>query len=189
MTKIRGKVREGLEFISTRFPHRSEIISVYSVAVFLCFSWTILGFLNKLSSFILYFTIAEIADIFVFMMAFALLESLASTALIVLLSMVLPRGWLREEFSLRGSALLVLLALASIVSQKLLQDDFPQTIWMVTGLAVPLVLFATLVVFIRRFTKLQQLLFTIQDRISIMLFIYLPLGFVSLFVWIYRNLL
>lgn len=189
MTINRRKVREGLEFISTRFPHRSEILSVCSVAVFLCFSWTILGFLNKLSSFILYFTIAEIADIFVFMMAFALLESLASTGFIVLLSMILPKGWLRDEFSLKGSALLIVFALASIVSQKILQDDFPRAIWMVTGLAVPLVLFATLIFFTRRFAKLRQLLFAIQDRISIMLFVYLPLGLVSLFVWIYRTLL
>jgi hypothetical protein len=189
MTIIRRKAREGLEFIRNRFPRRSEILSVCSVAVFLCFSWTILGFLNKLSSFILYFTIAEIADIVVLMMAFALLESLALTGFVVALSVILPHGWLRDEFSLKGSALLVVFALASTAYQKMLQDDFPQAIWMVTGLAVPLVLFAALIFLSHRFAKLQQLLFTIQDRISIMLFIYLPLGFVSLFVWIYRNLL
>jgi hypothetical protein len=162
---------------------------VCSVAVFLCFSWTILGFLNKLSSFLLYFTPAEIADIFVFMMAFALLESLALTGFMVLLSMILPHGWLRDEFSLKGSAFLVVFALASIVSQKLLQDELPGAIWLVTGLTAPLVLFAILIFFSHRSVKLQKLLFTIQDRISIMLFLYLPLGLVSLFVWIYRNLL
>jgi hypothetical protein len=162
---------------------------VCSVAVFLCFSWTILGFLNKLSSFLLYFTPAEIADIFVFMMAFALLESLALTGFMVLLSMILPHGWLRDEFSLKGSAFLVVFALASIVSQKLLQDELPGAIWLVTGLTAPLVLFAILIFFSHRSVKLQKLLFSIQERISIMLFLYLPLGLVSLFVWIYRNLL
>ena len=54
------------------------MISVLAIAVFVCFTWTFIGFFNKLSSFILYFTPGEIANILAFMMAFALLESSGS---------------------------------------------------------------------------------------------------------------
>jgi hypothetical protein len=121
------------------------------------------------------------------MMAFDLLESLALTGFVLVLCLLLPRGWLREGFALKGSVFIMVSAIASMVYQKLLRDEFPAAIWLVMGLVVPILLIVFLIHFIEAHPKLQNLLRNIQDRISIMLFIYVPLGLVALIVFIYRN--
>jgi hypothetical protein len=184
-----GKVRENLDFIRNRFPRRSEVIPVLGVAVFVCHSWTMLGFLNKLSSFILYFTVAEIFGIFSYMMAVALLESLAVTGLIVLLGAILPSNWLRNGFAYKGFVIVAIASVAAILFQKFLPDDYPSTLMLAVSFIVPLALIAISIVVIHSIPKLQNFLLDIQDRISIMLYIYVPLGLLSIMVVIVRNLL
>src|SRR6266498_338118 len=185
------KARENLNrnFIGNRFPHRSEIIAVFGVAVFACFSWTIIGFFNKLSSFTLYFTLGEIATIFVYMMAFALLESLTVTASIVLLSVILPTSWLKEGFAVKGFVFLIVATGAAILFQKELKDHFPSTLTLLAGSVLPLLLSAFLIIIVRSIPKVQNILLNVQDRMVIMLFIYVPIGLLSLLVVMYRNLL
>jgi hypothetical protein len=172
-----------------RFPNRGDVIAVLGVAVFLCHTWTIIGFLNKLSSFILYFSPGTIAGVFAYMMAFALLESLAVTGFLVLLSVLLPSQWLKEGFSIKGFIVLVVAATASILFQKTLSERFPSMWVLLASSVVPLLLIALLFVAVRSMPKVKNLFLNVQDRILIMLFIYVPIGVLSLMVVLYRNLL
>lgn len=172
-----------------RFPHRGDIISVLGVAVFLCHTWTTIGFLNEFSSFILYLTPGVIGGIFAYMMAFALLESIAATAFLVLLSAILPARWLRDEFSLKGFIALMVAAAASILFQKYLTESFPSILVLLVSSIVPLMLIALLIAVARSIPRVRAILLNIQDRLLIMLFVYVPLGIFSLLVVLYRNLL
>ena len=165
------------------------MIAVLAVAVFVCFSWTIIGFFNKLSSFILYFTPGEIANIFAFMMAFALLESLVVTGLLILLSAILPSKWLKEGFAFKGFVVLLVVAATAILFQKALRDYFPPLQTLLTFSILPLLLIALLVWFVHSQPKAQNILLNVQDRILIMLFIYLPIGVIGLLVVMARDLL
>lgn len=178
-----------MNLIRTRLPSRNEIIAVFSVAVFACHSWTMLGFFNKLSSFLLYFTVGEILSIFAYMMSVALLESIAVTILLVLLSVILPPGWLREGFAYKGFVIIAIATAASILFQKLLPDDYPSTLMLAVSAVVPIVLIVALIAVGQAFPRLRSLLLDIQDRISIMLYIYVPIGIISLMVVFIRNLL
>jgi hypothetical protein len=178
-----------LNLIRNRLPSRNEMIAVFSVAVFACHSWTMLGFFNKLSSFILYFTIGEILSIFAYMMSVALLESIAVTFLLVLLSVILPPGWLREGFAYKGFVIIAIVTAASILFQKFLPDDYPSTLMLAISAIVPIVLIVALIAVGQSFPRLRSLLLDIQDRISIMLYIYVPIGIISLMVVFIRNLL
>lgn len=178
-----------MNLIRNRLPSRSEIIAVFSVAVFACHSWTMLGFFNKLSSFILYFTIGEILSIFAYMMSVALLESIAVTILLVLLSVILPPSWLREGFAYKGFVIIAIVTAASILFQKFLPDDYPSTLMLAVSAIVPIVLIVVLIAISQAFPRLRSLLLDIQDRISIILYIYVPIGILSLIVVFIRNLL
>ena len=160
-----------------------------SIAVFVCFSWSIIGFFNKLSSFLLYFKPAEIAAIFAYMMAFALLESLVATSLLVLLSAVLPSSWLREGFAYKGFVILVIATADALAFQKSLGDVFPPTRTLLLLSILPLVLTVVLLVVLRSTPRLQSLLLNVQDRFLILLFVYLPIGIISLIAVTFRNLL
>ena len=113
-------------------------------------------------------------------MAFAFLESLAFTGLLVLLSAALPLQWLREGFATKAMAIAVVLAAASIAFQYFLTTDFPSPILLAGSCLLPLLLCAALIGFIQFRPRLKNLLASIQDRFSIMLYIYVPLGIVSL---------
>jgi hypothetical protein len=169
-------------------PRRGEVIAVLGVVVFAVHSWSILGFLNKLSAFILYFRVPEIAEVFAFMMASALLESLLITAVLVLLTLLLPASWLREDFAYKSFVILIVLTGASIYLQRMLRSNWPSPQIVITSWAAPLaglVLFLVLGHFLPRF---KRILLDIQDRLTIMLYVYVPLGILSLFVVIFNFL-
>lgn len=107
---------------------------------------------------------AEIADIFAFMMAFSLLENLAVTAVLVVLSVLLPSSWLRDGFALKGFVILLIATMTSILFQKSLQDDYPSTIMPAVSAVIPLVLTLALMAMIRSTPKVQNILHNIQDR-------------------------
>jgi hypothetical protein len=165
------------------------VIAVLAVAVFACFSWTLIGFFNKLSSFILYFTLGEIANIFAFMMAFALLESLITAGLLILLSVILPSSWLKEGFAFKGFVIVLVATTTAILFQHALRDDFPSLGILLAYSLVPLLLIVLLIGFVNSQPKLQKILLSVQDRILIMLFIYLPIGVIGLLVIMARDLL
>ena len=184
------KARERLNrnFIRNRFPHRSEIIAVLSVAVFVCFSWSILGFFHKLSSFLLYLKLGEIGAIFAYMMAFAMLESLLVTAILILLSALLPSSWLRDGFAYKGFVILLIATADAFLFQKSLQEIFPSTLNLALFSVVPILLIAILISLLHAQPKVQNLLIKVQDRFLIMLFVYLPIGLISLLAVTVRNL-
>lgn len=185
----KGRKRLKSRFIRYRFPRRSEIISVLAIAVFVCFSWSIIGFFNQLSSFILYFSLAEIGAIFAYMMAFALLESLAVTGFLVLLSALLPSSWLKNGFAYKGFVILVIATIDAILFQKVLEDEYPSILILALFSIVPLVLIAILIRVLQSMPKVQNLLVNIQDRFLVLLFVYVPIGLVSLITVTVRNLL
>lgn len=122
-------------------------------------------------------------------MAFALLESLAVIGMLVLLSAILPSNWLKNGFAYKGFAILVLATLDAILFQKALQNDYPSTLTLALASIVPLTLIAILIGVLHSRPKLQNLLVDIQDRFVILLFVYVPIGLLSLVVVLFRNLL
>ena len=178
-----------MNLIRNRLPSRQEVIAVFGVVVFVCHSWTLLGFFNKLSSFILYFTPSEIFAIFAYMMSVALLESIVVTILLVLLSIVLPSSWFRDGFAYKGFVIVVIATAASILFQKFLPDEFPSTLMLAVFTIVPLALIVIFIIISRSFPRLQNIFLDIQDRFSIMLYIFVPIGILSLMVVLFRNLL
>jgi len=183
------KARDTLDLIKNRFPKRGDLLAVFGVVVFASYSWSLLGFFNKLSSFLLRFTLSEIGDIFAFMMAFTLLESLAVTAVLVLLAAALPSAWLRDGFAIKGFVIVLIATATSILFQRSLEDDYPSTLLLAAVTLIPLILTVALFAVLRSMPKVRSILASIQDRILIMLFIYLPMGLISLVVVMYRNLL
>lgn len=177
-----------MQFLQNRLPHRNEIISVLGVSVFVCHSWSIRSFLNDLPSLLLYFRSSEIAVIFAYMMAVALLESLLITAGLALAAAFLPSSWLKDGFAYKGLIFVLIGSIAAILLQKNLRYEFPSTQMLVLHSIVPLTLIAGFIVLSQVWSPLRRLLLDIQDRLSIMLYVYVPLGLISFIVVVFRNL-
>lgn len=122
------------------------------------------------------------------MMAFALLESLAVTGILVLLSVLLPSGWLRDGFAYKGFVILVIATIDALVFQKSLGDTYPPTRTLLLVSVVPLVLIVISLIALRSMPRAQNLLVNVQDRFLILMFVYIPIGIISLIAVTFRNL-
>lgn len=172
----------------TRFPRHAEVVSVLGICVTACHTWSIRGFLNELPSFLLYFRITEILVIFAYMMAFALLESLIVTYGLALLSVFLPSNWLKNGFAYKGFVVIVVGAVAAVYFQKNLPSIFPPMRELGMELSIPFLIIVFLMALTHKFPLLQKLLLSVEDRISVFLYIYVPLGLISFLVVVFRNL-
>jgi hypothetical protein len=186
--QLREKGRQRLQILKNRSPDRSEVIAVLGVSVFVCHSWSIWTFLHEFPSFLLYFRPTEISVVFAYMMAFAFLESLLVTTGLVVAGAILPSKWLRDGFAYKGFIFVVVGSIAAFMLQKNLRYEFPSTQMLTLNLVIPLTLIAVFIAASHMWGPLQKVLLDIQDRISIMLYVYGPIGLVSILVVVFRNL-
>jgi hypothetical protein len=179
--------------LKKRFPARAEAVSIFGVVVFTVHSWSVYGFLYNLPSFLLKYRAGEIVAVFFYQMAFAFLESVCFTAVLVLVAALLPFAWIRKGFVYKGF-LLVLAATASAIA---LQYSFSFEIFgfdpsnpgvLYERVGAGLILFAGTWALTQKYAGLQRFLVQLADRISIMLFAYLPLDAVGLLVVAWRLL-
>lgn len=123
------------------------------------------------------------------MMAFAFLESLLVTGLLAVLSAILPPKWLQDGFGYKGFICMVMATIAAIILQRTLKGELPPVqILLLIGFA-SLVWTVVIIMLAERTPRVQNVLIDVADRLSIMLFLYVPIGLVSLIVVTLRNLL
>jgi len=132
--------------------------------------------------------VGEIGVVLAYMMTFAMLESLTITGILVLLSGFLPRRWLRDGFAYKGFVTLVILSVDALLLQKSLEMVFPSALKLSLLFLLPILLIAFLLRYLHTKPRMQNLLATVQDRFSIMLFVYIPMGLISLIAVTFRNL-
>ena len=122
------------------------------------------------------------------MMAFAFLESLLVTGALVLLSAILPSNWMTDGFVYKGLIAILMSTIAAIILQRTLQGQLPALPILTLIWFTPLVWAAVFIILAQSKPRVQSVLLDIADRISIMLFIYVPLGILSLVVVVWNLL-
>ena len=122
------------------------------------------------------------------MMAFAFLESLLVTGALVLLSAILPSKWLRDGFVFKGLIIIGMATIAAIILQRTLQGELPSTPILTLVWFTPLIWTIVFIILAQRKPRVRRILLDIAERISIMLFLYVPIGVISLLVVTIRNL-
>ena len=169
-------------------PPRSEIQVVFGLLVFAVFSWSIRGFLYKLSAFLLYDNLGDIFGIFSYMMGIALLESAVIMLALLFLAAILPKGWFRDGFDYKASLLALVVGGAMIYLQSILTSRLPSVRVLVAILAISLAVWIVLLFLAVKVKRFRVILDFILDRISVFLYLYVPLGIIGLVVVVVRNL-
>lgn len=168
-------------------PAGREVLGILGVIMFAVHSWSVRAFLFNLPSFILKYRPSEILGVFCYHMAFALLESLCAIAVLLVLAALLPGAWLRSGFVYKGFVLVAAACAAAIFLQySYVSETFvfegPGRTAFLAELVAGSAAFVALYIACLRSLGLQQLLASLVDRISIMMYIYLPLDLVGLLV-------
>jgi len=163
---------------------RQDLVRGFAVCVFLIFSWSIVLFLKKIPYWRLFLSTWEIASALAYALAFALLESIAVFLVWVLLSILLPAPFLRANFVALGSIVL-------IISATWIIADHLRIISLSSSLLWPLLYLASiglLYPLVYRGQGIARLLDSIAERLTVLLYVYLPAALLGLVIVILRNL-
>ena len=163
-----------------RLPGWAGIPPVYAVIVLILYTWTIMWFFWKIPSWLLFMNLGELLSAFSFAMLTNLLESLVVLILVLLPALVLPAGWFREAFTARGSVLAAAsLGWMMFVADKFqIKADYPSAL--INGSPLVLAVIFALSVLVGMHPTLRKLIESVADRLTVFLFVSLPLSLLAL---------
>lgn len=168
--------------IFKRIPKAGQIAAVYAVIMFPIYSWTLLWFFWKYPSWSFFMNIGEILVMLAYALANCFAESLVVLLIPVLVAFILPQKWFYDNFIARGVALMLpilgyIMYLAYQINGEL---DYPSQAldW------APVVLVAAfLLVFLAgKPGLLRKALEAIADRMTIFIYLFVPLSILSIIV-------
>ena len=174
-----------MNFIKRSFPHQREINLVFSAVMFAVFAWAIHSFIYKFPAFILYYGVFELFSILAYLLTFALLESLLVTALIVGFSAILPGGWFRKGFAYKGFLTVLVATVATIIIKETMSNQ-PTVKYLTAAFGLALATWIGLLLLAHYWLPMQRFILDLVDRLSIFLYILLPLGSISVLVVLIR---
>lgn len=180
-----------MAILKDRLPQQREILYVFGGVVFLVYSWAVRGFLYQVASLRLYHTLGEIFAVFSYLMAFALIESLLIMSGLIMMGFVLPGSWFKEGFAYKGFITILVTGIAMVQLNRYLFSlnyEIPPLGVIYLGSGITLVLLLSLIWVFHRVSKLQKVLVTLQERLQIFIYLYVPLGILGLTVVVLRNL-
>ena len=171
-----------------RFPGLRDNLQVYAVVAVPVYGWTILWLFWELPSWLNFLAIGEIVPIFAYALTTNLLESVLLLAGLNLFCFVLPKSWFQDSF-VASSFLFVLPALgylmyfASLFRQE---ADPPAGLLLWSPVVLVACFFVSL--FLSRIATVKTLVETVADRLTVFLYLIVPLSLLSLFFVLIRNL-
>jgi hypothetical protein len=171
-----------------RLPSFNQTLSAYAVIAFMLFAWALLWFFWNIPSWIKFMTLGYLLATLSYPMAASFLESLTILVLLLIPAMILPAGWFRERFAARGSAVTIgLLGVIMLRDYLIVADYFflkPLPIfWLTSALLTALLLFLAV-----KFQRMEKALTLLAERLTIFLYIFVPLSVISLLAILVRNI-
>lgn len=162
---------------------------VYAIVVVVLYGWSLMRFLWRLPSFLMYSNMGDIGIVLAYLMTVNLLESLVLICFPVLLCAILPQRWLRDAFVVKG-ALMVSLGLYCLnYYSSRIDPDLPLPLTLINWLPVILILIIMVSLALGEIKFVSKIVADISDRFVIFLYISIPLSLVSLLVVLVRNIL
>ena len=171
-----------------RCPPRREVAFVFAACAFPIYSWSILQYFYKLPSWLLQLDIWDLIGTFAYAQVFAFVESAIILLVLLLLKVLLPRSVFEDRFVAQSSALVFVTSVWAILIQFNLKSleslSLPTLVLWIPGylvsIGIPFVL-------IRRQRRLEMAINTVVERLTVLLYIYLPLSLLSAVVILVRN--
>ncbi len=178
-----------LAALKARLPNMRNIVTVYAVAMFLVYTWTLYISFWKLPSWLYFLRISEIISIYAYAFLVNFLESILLLFIVLLPSIALPRRWWRDSFISKAFVLILIILCSAILHLSLYRTPDTRPIfvsgqfnwWIVT------LLIAVFLTWVAGKVKwLRQGLENLADRFVVFLYVYLPLTGIALLIVLIR---
>lgn len=169
-----------------KIPPFPEILALYATIVFLIYGWAILTFFWKVPSWLYFLSLGEIGAVLSYTLASSLFESTMILLIFLLVGLVLPSKLFVEKFIVRGSIIICILtfwmALFNLITliQLPTSNDFI-SFGLAAFLTIGLAIFAA-----DRSAAVRKMMIALSDRLTIFLYVWLPLSVVGILVLLAR---
>lgn len=172
-----------------RLPKLQDILPAYAIIVAILFGWSLVTFMWKVPSWLLYLNVGEMMTILAYTLATDFLESVFWLGCILLITFVLPAGLLADHFVERGSSMsLIILGSAALFVNRYATVGSGVVRYALLWLLVTLLL-AILVVYLEaRVQKVGAMISWFADRLTVFLYFLVPAGIISLVIVLVRNI-
>jgi hypothetical protein len=175
--------------ITNKIPKFEEIAPVYAVIVMMIYPWTLTRFFWKLSSWILFASVGDLAALFAYMVVVNFVESILVLLVPLAMSVVLPRKWFYDRFKTRSIAL-VLFGLGFLMYlDRNLHADAPFPLILVRWIPMAAVAILVLVFLVDQVGFLRRVLDELANRLTVFLYISIPVSVIALLVVLIRNII
>lgn len=171
-----------------KIPPLHEILALYATIVFLIYGWASITFFWKVPSWLYFLSLGEIVAILSYTFASSLLECTVILFVFLFASLVLPPGFLSNKFAVRASLIVYSLTFWVVLFTLNSLIQLPTTSDVITfGLGVP-VTSALAILLSERISFVPGLVTAVGNRLTIFLYLWLPLGLLGILVIIFRIL-
>jgi hypothetical protein len=173
----------------SRFPSKAQILPALVACALPVFAWAVLTYLYALPGFLVRLNLWDTIGTASYPLAFALIESLVLLAPLVVAAAVLPPRLFKDHFVAISTAI-VFVSSGWMMRANYLRIDLAglDTAQVGAILAQYLVSLVIPIVLIVRFKRIEQIIQTIIERVSVLVYLYLGLGCIAFIIVVLRNL-
>jgi hypothetical protein len=165
-----------------KLPPLPDILSLYGTIVFLIYGWAIVTFFWKVPSWLYFLSLGDVAAILCYALASSMLESTIILLIFLTLALILPSRWLVDKFVVRGSTVMIILTFWVAAFTLITLIQLPTGSDILTFGVIAFVTIALGILIVERIPPLQNLLSALGKRLTIFLYLWLPLSIAGILV-------
>ena len=166
-----------------------EVLSVIAACVLPIFIWSIIQMMWEIPGWILRMSIWQLIGVIAYVQAFALVESLAIAALLIIISIILPKRIFRDNIISISAMFIFVTALWAVLAHY---SEDTIRLWRIKEFLpwITIYIFSIGIGYylVQRFEQLAKTIRLMVDRISVLAFFYVFIGMVSIVIVIFRNI-
>lgn len=176
-------------YVADHLPGRESILSVYALCVVIVYSWTLAVSFWKVPSWVYYLRVGDLLSIYAYSFLVDFIESILLLSLMLFLSIVLPKKWWKERFVSKSTAVIscllgsMMVRISAYLDPNLREEFvFGQLKWFLSTLLIIIVacwLFSS-TPWLRRGVEM------LLERLTVFLYLYLPLTAIALILVVFR---
>jgi hypothetical protein len=171
-----------------KIPPLHEVLALYATIVFLVYGWASVTFFWKVPSWLYFLSLGEIAAILSYTFASSLLECTIILLIFLFASLVLPSRLLSDRFVVRGSIIIYVLTFWVALFNLNALIELPTRRDVISFGVIALLTVGLGLMIADRISFVQRLLIGLGHRLTVFLFLWLPLSLVGIFVILLRIL-
>jgi len=177
--------------VISKIPTRQEILPIFSLILFIVYSFTIYRMLFQIPSWLYSHTKPDMFFLAVYVFAVALIECLLVLVFILVLNLITPRKIFRDQFLSQGSMMVIACTIWAFIL-KYQVDIFALSGLRDVSIMILLVVLSLLIILVvssflmKRNPGIKSILEATSDRMIIFAWIYVPVGMISFAIVLVR---